>query len=349
LEQELVPLVEMQKEIIKIPPINANQTAVNTEGVASAQAATQELLYEKTKMLAFQDTSHKLMAELVKQHTYAHQCHERLYQLRTKLHEVSLKESTMKYNQGRESAQGEAMERFLNDKNVLVEQRLKKSKTNDQTIHGARANVDSKIAKLQSDGQLKLEKLKAELGQLRMQSASIETAMMAKITNRKLIEKAIRGISVSAEDMQEKILAGHLDKLQRNNTQMTNDLGQLREGLQKGQANTVRAESEKLSLLHKVAFDKEYAVNLTVETQNVARRALGEVQAAVEDADKKSQEAQAAQLQAQASQLLKCDALWEKDHPHVKHKLKACEQTKIDLDSKKAAVATLTSAVQSAA
>ena len=42
-----------------------------------------------------------------------------------------------------------------------------------------------------SRAQLKLEKLKEELGRLRVQSANVEAAMMAKITNRKLIEKVV--------------------------------------------------------------------------------------------------------------------------------------------------------------
>merc|ERR1719506_3429667 len=104
--------------------------------------------------------------------------------------------------------------------------------------------MKAKISALQTEGQLRLEKLKDELGKLRQQSASIETAMMAKISNRKLIEKALRGATVQMSDMQERLLAGKLDKLNRNNTQMTADLTQIRAGLQKAQVNTVKAEAQ---------------------------------------------------------------------------------------------------------
>merc|ERR1719272_1637373 len=130
LQRELVPLVEMQKETEKLPPINSNLTGQNTKAVAAAQAATEELLYEKSKLKTYQETTTNLMKELVKQHDYAQKCRERLYQLNTQLHEVNSKEARMKYEQGRASAKGEAMEKALEDKNILIQKRLKKAKTN---------------------------------------------------------------------------------------------------------------------------------------------------------------------------------------------------------------------------
>merc|ERR1719262_293075 len=115
------------------------------------------------------------------------------------------------------------MAKMLEEKNKVIQTRLEKGKKNLATINMAKASEKAKIRALQTEGQLQLEKLKAELGKLRQQSASIETAMMAKITNRKLIEKALKGASVQVEDMQAKLLAGRLDKLRRNNTQMTKD------------------------------------------------------------------------------------------------------------------------------
>merc|ERR1719506_2330309 len=107
-----------------------------------------------------------------------------------------------------------------------------------------------------------------------MQSATIEAAMMAKISNRKLIEKALRGASIQVEDMQAKLLAGRLDKLRRNNTQMTNDLQSIRDGLQKAQINTAKAESQKGILLAQAYDLKMQASNKTIEAQEVAREAL---------------------------------------------------------------------------
>jgi len=348
LQKELVPLVEMQKEVEKMPPVNANLTAENTDAVGAAQAATEELVFEKSKMKSYQTTTKNLMTELVKQHNYATKCHERLHQINTQLHEVNSKDARMKYEQGRDAAKGEAMEKFLVEKNTKIADRLKKAKTNLQTIMFAKSNSKGKIGSLQTEGQIRLEKLKADLGKLRGQSAQIETAMMAKITNRKLIEKVLRGDSVKVEGMQEKLLAGRLDKLQRNNSQMTGDLAQIREGLQKAQIATAKAEAEGSQLLMRAAQMKESAVRKIQETQQVARKALVQVNAAREDDDAKSQEAEEATMQAQASMLVKCGALWTKEHPNVNKKIKACVQVKQDLNSVKASVAMLTSSVEMA-
>jgi len=53
----LVPLVEMEKEVQRFPEVNANLTAWNTRAVSAAEAATQELIYEKVKMKGYQETT----------------------------------------------------------------------------------------------------------------------------------------------------------------------------------------------------------------------------------------------------------------------------------------------------
>jgi len=348
LEKELVPLVEMQKEVDKLPPVNANLTAQNTKAVAAAQVATEELIFEKSKLKTYQGTTKNLMSELVKQHDYAQKCRERLYQLNTQLHEIKTKEAKIKYDDGLTAAQGEAMEKALLEKNKLIEVRLAKAKTNLQTITFAKGNMKSKIGALQTEGQIELEKLKDELGKLRQQSASIETAMMAKISNRKLIEKALRGANVQMTDMQERLLAGRLDKLRRNNTQMTADLTQIRTGLEKAQVNTAQAEAQRTQLQAQSVQVKQQAANKTMETQDVAREALAKVVAARQEDDAAQEQAQKATMEAQASMLVKCSAIWAKEHTHVFTKLKKCQQIKLDLGSARASVAALTSAVKSA-
>jgi len=346
LQKELIPLVEMQKEVEKLPPINAKQTAENTKTVSAAKAATEELVYERSKIKNYEDTTKNLMKELVKQHDYATKCHQRLYQLNTQLHEVQTREARSKYEENRLGAKGEAMEKYLEEKNKKVAARMKKSKKNLNTINFAKANTVAKIRALQTEGQIELEKLKADLGQLRQQSASIETAMMAKVTNRKLIEKALRGAAVQVEDMQAKLLAGRLDKLRRNNTQMTSDLEQLRTGMQKAQINTAKAESQRTQLLAQAAQIKQQAQNKTMEVQEVAREALARVVAAKQSDDDAAQKAQEATMQAQASMLVKCSAIWNQEHKHVNQKLKQCRTTKLDLQTVKASVEALTNSVQ---
>jgi len=296
LQGELVPLVEMQKETEKLPPINSNLTAQNTKAVAAAQAATEELIYEKSKLKTYRETTTNLMKELVKQHDYAGKCRERLYQLNTQLHEISSKEAKMKYEQGLTSSRGEAMEKALEEKNKIIQTRLKKAKTNLQTINFAKSNMKSKISALQTEGQIQLEKLKDELGKLRQQSAGIEAAMMAKISNRKLIEKALRGASVQMTDMQTRLLAGRLDKLRRNNTQMSGDLAQIRAGLETAQVNTAKAEAQRTQLLAQAAQVKQQAANKTAEVQDVAREALAQVVAARQSDDDAQQKAQEATM-----------------------------------------------------
>merc|ERR1719321_563832 len=213
------------------------------------------------------------------------------------------------------------MAKMLEEKNAKIQKRLEKGKKNLATINFAKANTKSKIGALQTEGQIKLEKLKDELGKLRQQSASIEAAMMAKISNRKLIEKSLRGAAVQVEDMQAKLLAGRLDKLRRNNTQMTKDLADIRNGLQKAQINTAKAESQKGILLAQANEMKMQASNKTMEAQDVAREALGKVVAARAEDDAMQEKAQKATL-------------------------KKCQQTKVDLDATKAAVASLTATVK---
>eukprot|EP00427_Karlodinium_veneficum_P048054 CAMPEP_0169226284 /NCGR_PEP_ID=MMETSP1016-20121227/23660_1 /TAXON_ID=342587 /ORGANISM="Karlodinium micrum, Strain CCMP2283" /LENGTH=560 /DNA_ID=CAMNT_0009304869 /DNA_START=60 /DNA_END=1742 /DNA_ORIENTATION=- len=348
LQKELVPLVEMEKEVQRFPEVNANLTAWNTRAVSAAQAATQESLYEKVKMKGYQETTKNLMKELVKQHDYATKCHSRLYQLNTQIHELQTKEAQMKYEQSQADAKGDAMEKFLEDKNVLIETRLQKAKTNLQTINFAKANVEAKIATLQTEGQMKLEKMKEELGKLRQQTASIEAAMMAKVTNRKLIEKALRGAGIQVEDLQARLLAGHLGKLRANNTQMTNDLNEIRQGLQQSQVATAKAEAEKQHYEWLVDHLKNETSATTLRAQDVAREALAKVVAVKAEANEATQKAEEATLAAQASQLQKCDAIWVKEHPKVLEKIKACVQVKVDLDAMKANVASLTATVKAA-
>lgn len=348
LQKAMVPLVEMEKEVEKLPPVNAKLTSQNTNGIAAAQAATQELLYEKARLTAYKDTSAKLMQELVKQHDYANKCHERLYQLNTQIHDTESKKAASDYEEGKTSAKGEAMEKFLEQRNGLINARLKKSKTNVQTITFAKANSKSKISALQLEGQAQLEKLKAELGNLRQQAASVEAAMMAKITNRQLIEKAIKGVNLKVEDMQRQLLAGRLDKLRRNNTQMSDDLAQLRQGLQKSQVSAAKAEAERSQALAMVAQLQAQAKNQTKNVQTIASQALLQVLAVRQSADDAAQKAQAATMQAQASMLSKCDSMWDAQHPKVLQKLEDCKQVKTDLQSVKASVVTLAGSLQSA-
>jgi len=348
LEKELVPLVEMQSEVQKLPQVNANLTAESTHATAAAQTATEEVRFEQSKLKAYQQTTVNLLQELAKQHEYANKCHERLYQLNTQIHNVESKDARRKYEQGRSTAQGDAMEKFLENKNVLLDTRLRKSKINLQTINFAKADTKAKIAALQTEGQVQLESLKAELGKLRQQAASIEVAMMAKVTNRKLIEKALRAASLQVEDMQARLIAGRLEKLRRNNTQMAKDLEQLRTGLLQSQVDTVKAESKKAQLSAIATQMKEQAKNKTEETQAVAREALAQVVATRQSDEDAAQRAQSATMEAQASMLTKCSAIWEKQHPKVLKKLVKCEQVELDLQAVKASVAALTSSVKGA-
>jgi len=346
LQKELIPLVEMQKEVRKLPPINANQTAENTKSVAAAQAVTEEVVYEKSKMKTYQTTTKNLMKELVKQHDYATRCHQRLYQLNTQLHEISIEEARVKYEQDRAEKEGSGTEKLLESKNAAISERLKKAKKNTDTITFTKANSKAKIQRLQVEGEYSLEKLKDELGRLRQQSASVETAMMAKISNRKLMEKALRGATVEVEDMSKKILAGVLEKLRTNNTFMTKELNELRAGLQTAQVNTAKAESQSRMLLAQAEELRSQASNKTFEAQDVAREALEKVVAAKAQEDAAIKKAEEATLQAQSSMLTKCSVIWDQEHPNKLTKLKQCKQTKLDLDTVKASVASLTSSVQ---
>jgi len=345
LQKELVPLAEMKEEVEKLPVVNANLTAQNTKGVAAAHAATKELVYEKSKLQSYQQTTTNLMQELVRQHTYATRCHKRLFQLNTQLHELESKEAKTKHQQQRTAAKGQTMAKFLEDKSAVIQKRLEKANTNLQTINFAKANAKSKIGALQTEGQTMLEQMRTELGKLRGQAATIETAMMAKISNRKLIEKTLRGANLQVEDMQAKLIAGRLDKLRRNNTQMTQDLSQMRTGMQNAEVSTAKAEAKRSQLLAIALQTKEQAQNKTMEVQEVARQALDQVVAVRQSDDDAAQKAQAATMEAQASMLSRCSIIWQQDHPVVLQKLKDCEQVKFDLQAVRATVASLRSSV----
>jgi len=129
---------------------------------------------------------------------------------------------------------------------------------------------------------------------------------------------------------------------------MTTDLGQIRTGLEKAQISTAQAESKQTQLLQQAEQYKQDAANKTVETQEVAQDALARVVAARQSDDAASQKAQAATMEAQASMLIQCSAIWEKEHSHVNAKLKHCRQVKADLQSVRASVASLTSSVKAA-
>lgn len=231
-------------------------------------------------------------------------------------------------------------------KNGLIEARLKKSKANLNTINFAKADIKAKISSLQTEGQMKLKKMKEELGKMREESAKMETAMIAKISNRKLIEKALHGAKAQAEDMQERLVAGRIDKLRKNNTQMSDDLDQIRKGLQKSQVKTAQAEQQRTALLAQAAQLRALAKNKTAQAQQIAREALAKVVAIKQEDDAYAQKAQKATMVAQASMLTKCSVIWDQEHPKVKSKLKNCKQVATDLKALKASVKSLETTVK---
>merc|ERR1719281_2338901 len=109
-------------------------TAQNTKTVSAVQAVTIELLYEKSKLKNYKETTQNLMRELVKQHTYATKCHDRLTEVNLQIHEVETKHARDKYEQAEASRKGAAMEKFLSEGNVKIDARLHKAKTNNQTV-----------------------------------------------------------------------------------------------------------------------------------------------------------------------------------------------------------------------
>lgn len=347
LQKELNLLVEMQKVVQHLSPVNANLTAHNTEGVATAKVATEGLLFERSKLESYKDTTSKLKKELLKQRRYADRCHQRLQHLGTQLHDIASQRAAVKYEQGQSSAQGVMMEELMKEKIRKVDTRLQKSRANLQTIAFGKQSTKVQIAELQVEGQRRLERMKSELGKLRQQAASIEVAMMAKVTNRKQIEKALHAVSLQVEDMQGRMLAGKLEKLRSNSTQMTKDLKELRQGMQHSQIVTAKAEERRSQLRVSTKEKKEHAKKKRVEAQVVARDFLAQIVAAKQSAEDVSQRAQAAMLQAQASMLTKCGDIWDKEHPQVLKELRICKRVKLDLQSVKASVIALITSVKS--
>merc|ERR1719375_2328937 len=106
---------------------------------------------------------------------------------------------------------------------------------------------------------------------------------------------------------------------------MTNDLQQIRAGLEKAQVNTAKAESQRNQLIAQANEIRQAVQNKTQEAQDVAQKALAQVVDAQQSDEAMQNKAQAAIMQAQASALVKCSALWEKEHPHVNKKLEKCQ------------------------
>jgi len=352
LGQELKREKAIEADNAKLQEVNAILRGQNSKTTDAAAVVHEELTVAKAVLQKAENTADTFKEELVAQHQYGEACHQRVSALQNELHEVTQKHveernyDTQTIHQA--TVDSQHSQQMLAAQNEDLKARLAKAQQNRATFQTQLGATHQQMHALQGEASTELNKMRDEVAKMRAHAAAVQGAVAAGAQNRQVTQAHIAQTQLQVDSMQQTLLTNKLQLLQTKNAQLKEDMARLQEALKQSQLGEAKAEAVSMQAKEAEASWKSAAAQNAAAAQNTAREALVEIAKAKKGDEDAATQASEATMDAEASLLTKCDSLWDKKHPKVFAQLEKCKQTKQDLRTVSAQVASLSSTIKGA-
>jgi len=221
--------------------------------------------------------------------------------------------------------------------------RLRSASANTQAVEARIAQTEQEVAAFRRSGESQLAAMRGSLGRMQQQASAAEMELKSEAAGRESVLQEVSAAAAQVRVLRAKLAANGMASLVTNNTQLKSDLQQAQRALEMSEANIARAG---LSLAR--AHDAATVLRRSAEAdetqaQKIARESLAEVMQVRKEDTALTARTEAAAREAQSVALDSCDDIWDREHPEVMEKLQKCEQTKLDLQTATAELASMSS------
>lgn len=258
----------------------------------------------------------------------------------------TLEQEVLRQRQGAADCQRE-VQQLESPKSAQVRRaellRLRSASANTQAIQARITQTEQEVAAFKRSGNSQLAALRGALNRMHQQADAANSELAAEASGRANVEKEVRRAQRQVKALKAKLAANGMALLVANNTQLKEELQQAQRQLEVSEANVARA-----ALATTRAKDAAFVLRQTAEAdslqaQKIARESLAEVVAVQKEDTALTIRVEAATREARSVVLDSCEAIWDREHPEAVQKLKQCEQTKIDLQTATAELASMSS------
>jgi len=338
----------IEQEVFKLREANLGLRQDQLNSVAYVKRSTGLISAEQLSIAHENTHARRLHGEILKQHNYAATCRDMDYQLQLKFDNSQGKRDQAHAEARAVSANGVNNEERFMRVNEAMRARAAKAKRNSGTIKGEIKAQEKQTQEMQTDGQVKLTKLRQELGALRRQSSALESDLMSREQARQINEREMGDMKAQIDAIKAALLSGRMAQMRANNTNLKSTLSEMQKALSESQAAAARAFAERYTSQQEEATSRADAEQASIRAQEAARSALAKVAAIRKEGHDAEDRAAQATMNAEASLTIDCQSIWDTRHHEIIERLNGeCVVVQTDLATARALVASLTSTVHS--
>lgn len=351
LNKEMIHSKTVERDNEKLKDINRMLREQNTKTIDQAQLVHSELNNAKASLHDGMQATQRLQDQLVDQHRYGTECHQKVTQL-----EKALKSETAKLKQesvasAAAAQQQQALEvaarKRIADENAVLKQQLALSAQTAAALQQKVATTNNQIATLQSQSSSQIASMKAEMGKMRSHVLVVRDSLMQNIKARKMVEEKLSHTLAQIEYLQNQMRSGGFAALELENTQLKSDLKATAEALKTSHVAeaTARGEAD-AAMAAEASLEKAAQLNAQA-AQSAAEQAAVEVAKAHSAATIQLEKANDNAMDAEANVAQKCENIWKKEHAEMLQELEKCKTVRSDVKSAHAEITSLTETLKS--
>jgi hypothetical protein len=351
LNKEMIHSKTVERDNEKLKDINRMLREQNTKTIDQAQLVHSELNNAKSSLHDGIQATQRLQDQLVDQHKYGTECHQKVTQL-----EKALKTETAQLKQESIAAaaaaqQKQALEvaarKRLADENTVLKQQLAVSAQTAAALQQQVAVTNSQMQTLQTQSSSQIGAMKVEMGKMRSHVLVVRDSLMQNIKARKMVEKKLSDTLAQIEYLQNQMRSGGFAALELENTQLKTDLKNTAMALKSSHIAEAQARGEaEQAMASEAALEKAAQLNAKA-AQSAAEQAAVEVAKAHQAATSQLEIANDAAMDAEANVAQKCENIWKKDHADLLEELEKCKTVRSDVKSAHAEITSLSETLKS--
>lgn len=221
--------------------------------------------------------------------------------------------------------------------------RLRSASANTHALEARISQTEQEVAAFKRSGDTQLTAVKTALQKMKQQVADAESELHTEIGGRARMEKEVRVAEGEVRALKAKLAANGMSILLANSTQLKADLQQAQKALEMSEANEARAGLASARARDAAAVLRRSAQADAEQAQKIARQSLAEIMSVRKEDTARTIQMESAVREAQGVTLDSCDSIWDEMHPEITAKLQQCEQTKLDLQTATAELASMSS------
>lgn len=351
LNKEMIHSKTVERDNEKLKDINRMLREQNTKTIDQAQLVHSELNNAKASLHDGIQATQRLQDQLVDQHKYGTECHQKVTQL-----EKALKKETAQLKQESQAAaaaaqQQQALEvaarKRLSDENAVLKQQLALSAQTAAALQQKVSVTNNQIQTLQGQSSSQIAAMKAEMGKMRSHVLVVRDSLMQNIKARKMVEEKLSHTLAQIEYLQNQMRSGGFAALELENSQLKTDLKNTAEALKASHISEATAKGEAAQAMASEASLEKAAQLNAKAAQSAAEQAAVEVAKAHQAATSQLEIANDAAMDAEANVAQKCENIWKKDHAALLEELEKCKTVRSDVKSAHAEITSLTETLKS--